>query len=407
MVSTYTTNLRLNKQAQGDNRNSWGTVFNTGGGSDLIDEAIAGYVSIAMADANVTLTVNNGASDQSRKPMLKFTGANTNTRTVTIPAVSKQYIIYNATSGGFAIFISNGSNIIQIGSAETVLLWTDGSAMFSSTLGNASTDNAVARFNGTDGRLQNSGVIISDSNDISGVGTLSCGAITSSGGGTFTGLAVGVGGLVTSGNIQVSQIFLSSAGTCVLGTASAGTIYFRPNSYVSTTGQATLDNAGTFSSDNIASGSANSTNGAGMFMFSSGRSDSRRTGTGAQGMINFYNNAAGTPNLCGQIVTNGSTCSYISVSDEREKDFDGPYDPLKAIDIIKHDPVREWHWKKDGSYGVGWGAQTSYSVSPELAVPPTEDNDVWGVSKGDRTPYIWAALSNVLERLEAIENARA
>lgn len=46
----------------------------------------------------------------------------------------------------------------------------------------SSTDNAIPRFNSTTGKLiQNSGVIIDDSNNISGVGTLACGTITSSG----------------------------------------------------------------------------------------------------------------------------------------------------------------------------------------------------------------------------------
>lgn len=45
----------------------------------------------------------------------------------------------------------------------------------------SATDNAVARFDGTTGKLvQNSGVIVDDSNNIIGVGTIGSGAITSS-----------------------------------------------------------------------------------------------------------------------------------------------------------------------------------------------------------------------------------
>lgn len=46
----------------------------------------------------------------------------------------------------------------------------------------SATDNALARFDGTTGKLvQNSGLVVDDSNNISGVGTIGSGAITSSG----------------------------------------------------------------------------------------------------------------------------------------------------------------------------------------------------------------------------------
>ena len=45
MASTYTTNLRLTKQGDGDNPNSWGEVLNQQVIS-LVDDAIAGYTTI-------------------------------------------------------------------------------------------------------------------------------------------------------------------------------------------------------------------------------------------------------------------------------------------------------------------------------------------------------------------------
>jgi hypothetical protein len=46
-------------------------------------------------------------------------------------------------------------------------------------LATTTTDNAVVRHDGTGGNTQTSGVIIDDSNNISGLGTVACGAITS------------------------------------------------------------------------------------------------------------------------------------------------------------------------------------------------------------------------------------
>ena len=75
MASTYTTNLRLTKQGDGDNPNSWGQVLNDGVIS-LADEAIAGYTTVSIGSAaTVNLTANDGADDQSRSAFLEIKGS--------------------------------------------------------------------------------------------------------------------------------------------------------------------------------------------------------------------------------------------------------------------------------------------------------------------------------------------
>lgn len=129
MPSTYSPNLRLELQATGENRTTWGTKANND--FTLIEAAIAGYSAVAMANADVTLTAVNGATDQSRLAMLNFTGANTAIRTVTIPSVSKVYIVKNSTTGGFAINIktSAGSTLV-LPTGATRTIWCDGSSTF-------------------------------------------------------------------------------------------------------------------------------------------------------------------------------------------------------------------------------------------------------------------------------------
>src|SRR5690606_31560425 len=82
-----------------------------------------------------------------------------------------------------------------------------------------STDHAIARFNGTSGNsVQDSGVIINDSNDVSGIADL---AVT----GTTT-LDTALSGVVkaTAGVISAGDIDLSTeAGTSVLPIANGGT----------------------------------------------------------------------------------------------------------------------------------------------------------------------------------------
>ena len=49
MVASYTSRLRLVKQGDGDNPNTWGTVLNDGMIS-LVDDAIAGYTTTNVAN---------------------------------------------------------------------------------------------------------------------------------------------------------------------------------------------------------------------------------------------------------------------------------------------------------------------------------------------------------------------
>ena len=74
MASTYTTNLRLTKQADGENPNSWGAILNDGVIS-LVDDAIAGYTTVSLGSAaTVTLTNVQGGGDQSRSAIIEFKG---------------------------------------------------------------------------------------------------------------------------------------------------------------------------------------------------------------------------------------------------------------------------------------------------------------------------------------------
>jgi hypothetical protein len=84
-----------------------------------------------MADANYTMSANNGASDESRKAVIKATGALTAGRNLVIPAaassVTKIYVVTNATSGGFAVtFKTFAGTGIAVPAGMTYLLRCDG-----------------------------------------------------------------------------------------------------------------------------------------------------------------------------------------------------------------------------------------------------------------------------------------
>lgn len=80
------------------------------------------------------------------------------------------------------------------------------------------TDNRLIKADGTDGKLQDTGITVDDSDNVSGMGTLGCGAITGSGTITITGLATLNGDLKldsAGGLLEHNQN--TPAGTAVMG----------------------------------------------------------------------------------------------------------------------------------------------------------------------------------------------
>ena len=126
MPSSYSSSLRFNLQATGENANTWGSLLNTGALA-LIDSAIAGFTTIALT-GNVTLSTANGSSDQARTAMLKLTGSAP--YQVTIPAVSKQYLIWNASSYTQTIASAGGGTSIVLPASSKVCVGSDGTNVF-------------------------------------------------------------------------------------------------------------------------------------------------------------------------------------------------------------------------------------------------------------------------------------
>lgn len=123
MPSSATSSLRIQKIGIGEQLNLWGESLNTD--FDLIDKAIAGLSTIALT-GNHTLTSTNYAADEARSAMLKFTGAGP--FTVTIPSVSKTYLIWNACSAALTITTGAGSTV-SIDAGAKVVVFCDGSGV--------------------------------------------------------------------------------------------------------------------------------------------------------------------------------------------------------------------------------------------------------------------------------------
>ena len=107
-MATFTSRIRLEKQANGENSGTWGTVLNQNV-IDLVDDAIAGYTIVSCSATAVELTTNNGSSDQARSAVLEFQGTLTSSVDITIPSVSKIYFVKNNTSGSYPITLKTAA----------------------------------------------------------------------------------------------------------------------------------------------------------------------------------------------------------------------------------------------------------------------------------------------------------
>tara|TARA_Y100000816_G_scaffold271824_1_gene236712 strand:- start:323 stop:1045 length:723 start_codon:yes stop_codon:yes gene_type:complete len=130
MASTYTSRIRLEKQADGENPNSWGLILNQNV-IDMIDEAVAGMVTVTCSSAEVTVTTANGATDKARNAAIRLIGTLTANVTVALPALEKTYFIHNGTSGDFNIFLKAGSGtaVTATGQGLSMMMATNGTTI--------------------------------------------------------------------------------------------------------------------------------------------------------------------------------------------------------------------------------------------------------------------------------------
>jgi hypothetical protein len=199
MSSTYSSNLRLELIASGEQANTWGNTTNTNLGT-LIEEALTGIVEIDISASNKTLTALNGAFDQARAMVIVATGSAGVTRSIITPAnVSKVYIVDNSASSDIEIVTAaSGSPVsVAIPAGTAKFVYTDGTDFFE---GNNAADAFTAN------------TITADTVTISGTPTASTDAITVGYANSFN---VSVSG--TSGNTSAAS-GLVKTGSLTLGT---------------------------------------------------------------------------------------------------------------------------------------------------------------------------------------------
>lgn len=126
MPSTYSTNLKLELMATGENSGTWGTKTNNNLGT-LLEQSIVGQATIAMADADQTVAILDGVTSDGRCMVLMLTGVLSANRVLTVPTINKNYIVDNSTTGGFYVQVKTaaGTGVIVRNGARSAL-YVDG-----------------------------------------------------------------------------------------------------------------------------------------------------------------------------------------------------------------------------------------------------------------------------------------
>ena len=118
MASTFSTDLKLELMATGENSGTWGTKTNTN--LNLLQQAIAGYQAIALTSVNTTLAMTDATISDARNAVLRFTGAITANCTIFVASgIEKTYTVDNATTGAFTVALN------QVGGSSVIWSTTD------------------------------------------------------------------------------------------------------------------------------------------------------------------------------------------------------------------------------------------------------------------------------------------
>jgi hypothetical protein len=137
MASQYSPDLRIELIGTGEQAGVWGATTNNNL-TYVLEQAIAGYVSVSVISANQALTYLNGAStvaaeNQSVHSALALTTTTGANFAVYAPLASKQYTIYNASAYVATIYNSTvtgnttaAGTGVAIPAGKTMTVWSDG-----------------------------------------------------------------------------------------------------------------------------------------------------------------------------------------------------------------------------------------------------------------------------------------
>lgn len=399
MTSTYSTSLRLELMATGDQSGTWGDTTNTNLGT-LLEQAITGVLSVAEGDTTLTLTALNGASDQSRNMVVNLTGAMTSNQNVVVPTANKVYFVKNSTTGGYTVTVKTaaGSGVaIPPGTARWVYCDAtnvvdaySGAFTPSTNDGSALGLSAVAW---SDLFLASGGVINWNAGDV--LITHSANTLAFSGassGYTFDAVvkaASNDGAALGASGTAWSDLFLASGGVI---NWNAGDATLTHSSNILTLAGATF----------YMNGGGGATIRAYFDALASGEVGlvTKNDTSGIRTAAAFFNSSA---TEIGSITVGNASTAFNTISDRRLKTRLRDFDSGAIIDALQ---VGQFDWlnvPEETGYGVL--AQDAYEVFPQMITPGTTDEDIWKADYSKLTPVHHRELQRLRERTMELENA--
>jgi hypothetical protein len=144
-MSTYSPDLRIELIANGAQPGTWGTTTNNTL-SYVIDPAITGFQTVAVASANQALTYVSGSTatasaNQAIYASLAFTTGLGTSFSVYAPPNPKQYVIWNNSSQSMTIYNSSvlgnttaAGTGITIAASKKVFVFSDGTNFYTTDL---------------------------------------------------------------------------------------------------------------------------------------------------------------------------------------------------------------------------------------------------------------------------------
>ncbi len=134
MASSFTTNLRIEKPADGEKDGTWGQVINANI-TEMFEDAISAETSISTTGGTTVLTTNNGTADTSRNVFLDVSGTLVSNSTISIPSLNKFYLVRNGTGGSFTVTIKPSGTGAVVVQGETAIVYCDGTDCFEIGMG--------------------------------------------------------------------------------------------------------------------------------------------------------------------------------------------------------------------------------------------------------------------------------
>jgi len=144
--------IGLTLPATGTLSGQWGDTVNNAI-SQIVDVAVAGTQTIST-DADITLTVTEGTyastgltANSSQYAVLLWTAAGTVTRTITVPAQSKTYVVINKSSTqSITVQGVTGTGVTVAAGTRAIVAW-DGTNFVNVGGGSAAGSNTQVQFN--------------------------------------------------------------------------------------------------------------------------------------------------------------------------------------------------------------------------------------------------------------------